>query len=130
MLGMPEAALAHFADFRRIEPNSPFQHYAFNWEGGAHLQMGDLAAAEAAYECGIALNPEASYGHFNKALVVGQLGRTSEALQLMLEARRREPTATQELWELRLRRWFHKGPALEASLASLRALWPETEGAA
>ena len=122
MLGKPEEALTHFADFRRIEPQSPYQHYAWNWVGGAHIQLDDLASAEEAYEASLALNPEAGYIYCIKALAVRQLGRSEEALELMLEARRREPTATLGLWELRLRRWGTKGPALDASLTQLRAL--------
>jgi tetratricopeptide (TPR) repeat protein len=127
MLGLPEAALAHFADFCRVEPNSPYQHYAWNWASGAYGLMGDLAAAEAAVDRSIALSPEDSYHHLNKASVVSQLGRTSEAHELVREVRRREPTATLELWELRSRRTLPAGLALDASLATLRALWLATE---
>lgn len=96
--------------------------------GGAHIQLDDLASAEEAYEASLALNPEAGYIYCIKALAVRQLGRTDEALELMLEARRREPTATLDLWELRYTRWSPKGPALDASLTNLGALWAETEG--
>jgi TolB-like protein/Tfp pilus assembly protein PilF len=128
MLGKPREALAHLADFRRIEPQSPFRHYAWHWLGAAHFQLGDLAAAEAAFDASLALNPETGYVYCNKALVVRQLGRTDEARELMRETRRREPGATLELWELRYRRWTPKGPALDALLTQLRALWAETEG--
>ena len=128
MLGEPEAALAHFADFRRIEPQSPYQHYALAWVGGAHLQLGDLAAAETAYDTSLALNPEAGYNYCHKALIVRKLGRTDEARELMREARSRDPAATLELWKLRYTRWSPKGPALDATLSHLRALWAETEG--
>ena len=129
MLSKPEEALAHLADCRRIEPQSPYQHYAWAWVGAAHQQLGDLAAAEAAHDCCLALNPEAGYNYCNKAIAVRQLGRTDEAQELMLETRRREPAATLKLWELRYTRWNPKGPALDASLTHLRALWAETDGA-
>jgi tetratricopeptide (TPR) repeat protein len=129
LLGKPEEALAHLADGRRIEPQSPYQHYGWNWAGGAYLQLDDLAAAEAAYDASRALNPEAGYIYCIKALAVRQLGRTDEARELMREARRRDPAATLELWELRNTRWNPQGPSLDASLTHLRALWAETEGA-
>jgi TolB-like protein/Flp pilus assembly protein TadD len=130
MLGKPGEALTHLADFRRIEPQSPYRHYAWNWVGSAHLQLGDLAAAESAYDASLALNPEGAYVYCNKALAVRQPGRTDKAPELMLEARRRDSSATLELWELRFTRWNPKGPVLDALLAQLRALWAETEGAA
>ena len=129
ILGLHEAALAHFADFRRVEPNSPYQHYSWFWKGNAHAGMGDWAAAEAAYDCGLALSPEESHVYVSKAIVVGQLGRTSEAHQLTREARRRNPTMTLEQWELGFRGISPAGPALDEVLATLRALWAETEGA-
>ncbi|WP_309622344.1 TIR domain-containing protein [Novosphingobium sp.] len=130
MLGLPEAALAHFADFHRLEPNSPHQHYAWAFASYSHLLMGDLAAAEAAVDRSIAFVPENGVFYVHKALIVSQLGRTSEAQELMREARHRQPTDTRELWELRFPRWLPVGPALDAMLAALRKLWPATEGSA
>jgi TolB-like protein/Tfp pilus assembly protein PilF len=129
LLGLPEAGLAHFADFRRIEPNSPYQYFAWSWAGVAHAHMGDWAAAEAAVDRSVMLNPDHTPSSVVKALYVNQLGRTGEAHQLMREARRREPTATLELWERRYRRWGPTGLTLEARLATLRALWAATEDA-
>jgi tetratricopeptide (TPR) repeat protein len=129
ILGKPEAALAHFADFRRIEPLSPYQHYAFGWQAFAHLWLGDWSAAEADMDSSMALNPEASYIYCEKAIVVRHFGRNDEAHQLMIEARRREPAATLTLWELRLTRWMAANPALGEVLTHLRALWAESEGA-
>ncbi len=130
MLGRPEAALAHFTDFQRLEPNSPHQHYAWAFESYSHLLMRDLAAAEAAVDRSIAFVPENGVFYVHKALIVSQLGRTSEAQELMREARHRQPTDTRDLWELRFPRWLPAGPALDAMLAALRALWPETEDGA
>ena len=124
MLGKPEAALAHFADFRRIEPHSPYQHYAFAWQAGCFLQLGDWAAAEEAFDSCLALNPDANHALCQKAVVVRHLGRIEEARQLMIEGRRREPAATLAMWELRLTRWN----TADAMLIHLRALWAETEG--
>ena len=128
MLGLPEAALAHFADFHRLEPNSTLQHYAWAMASYAYILMGDLAAAEAAVDRSIAFVPENSVFYVHKALIVSQLGRTSEAHALMREAQRRQLTDTQELWELRFARWLPAGPALDAMLAALRSLWQASEG--
>ena len=130
MLGKPEAALGHFADFRRIEPHSLYQHYSFAWQSGAHLRLGDWAAAEADYDSSLTFSPESSYAYCQKAIIVGHLGRAAEAQRLMIEARRREPNATLVLWELRLTRWLTSNPALDELLTGLRALWAETEGPA
>jgi TolB-like protein/Tfp pilus assembly protein PilF len=130
MLGKPEAALAHLADFRRIEPHSPYQHYAFAWQADCCLQLGDWAAAEDAFDSCLALNPDANYAYCQKAMVVRHFGRIEEAHQLMIETRRREPSATLALWELRTTRWHARGPALDEMLTQLRALWAETEGMA
>lgn len=130
LLGLPDAALAHFADFHRVEPNSPHQHYAWAFASYAHLLKGDLAAADVAIDRGVALVPESNVFYVHKALVVSQFGRTGEAQALMHEARRRQSTDTQELWELRFARWLPPGQALDAMLAALRALWPATEASA
>jgi TolB-like protein/Tfp pilus assembly protein PilF len=130
MLGLPEAALEHFADYHRLEPNSPLQHYAWAFASYAYILMGDLEAAEAAVDRSIAFVPENSVFYVHKALVVSQLGRTSEAHVLMREAQRRQLTDTQELWERRFARWLPAGPALDAMLAALRALWPAMEDSA
>ncbi|MEQ1497797.1 MAG: TIR domain-containing protein [Novosphingobium sp.] len=129
MLGKPEAALAHFADFQRIEPHSPYQQYALTWQANAHVHLNDWAAADEDYERCLALNPDAIYAFCQHAIVVRHLGRNEEARQLMVEARRREPGATLALWELRLGRWYVGNRALGEVLAHLRALWAETEGA-
>lgn len=130
MLGLPDAALAHFADVHRLEPNSPLQHYTWAMASYAYILMGDLAAAEAAVDRSIAFVPENSVFYVHKALIVSQLGRTSEAKALMREARCRQLTDTQELWERRFARWLPAGPALDAMLAALRALWPATDASA
>ena len=128
MLGLPEAALAHLGDFHRLEPNSPTQHYAWAFASYAYTLMGDLAAAEAAVDRSIAFVPENSVFYVHKALIVSQLGRTNEAQELMSEARRRQTTDTQELWERRFARWLPAGPVLDDFIAALRALWPAMEG--
>jgi TolB-like protein/Tfp pilus assembly protein PilF len=130
MLGLPDAALAHLADYHRLEPNSPHQHYAWAMQSYAYILMGDLAAAEAAVDRSIAFVPENSVFYVHKALIVSQLGRTNEAQALIREARRRQLTDTQELWERRFARWLPAGPALDEMLAALRALWPATEAKA
>ena len=128
MLGLPEAALKHLADFQRIEPQSPYLHYALNWAAVANLALGDWAAAETNFEASLALNPLAGYTYWYKALVACHFGRTGEARKLMIETRRREPTATLGLWELRLSRWGASSPATAELRTHLRALWAETEG--
>ena len=126
MLRQPETALAHFADFQRNEPKSPYQHYAWAFASYAYILKGDLEAAANAIDRGLALVPENSVFYVHKALIVSQLGQTSEAHELMREARRLQTTDTKELWECRFARWLPAGQALDAMLAALRALWPAT----
>ena len=123
-LGNPKAALTHLAEFQRIEPYSPAQQYAFLWQAGCFLQLGDWAAAEQAFEGCLVLNPDYNDASFQKAIVVHYLGRIEEARQLMIEARRREPATTLALWELRMTRWN----TADAMITHLRALWAESEG--
>ena len=130
MLGQPEAALQHLADFRRIEPQSPYLHYALNWEAVAYLALGDWAAAEGNFAASLALNPLASYTCWYQALVAAHFGRTAEARRHLLECRRREPTATLELWEQRLALWGASSPATDELRTNLRTLWAETEALA
>jgi TolB-like protein len=130
ILDKPEAALAHLTDFSRIEPLSPYQHFAYSWQAGAYMQLGDWAAADAAYDACLTVNPDVNFIFCLKAIVVRRLGRTDEAHQLVMEARRREPEATLALWELRLTRWHGNAPLLDELLSHLRALWEETEGLA
>jgi TolB-like protein len=130
ILDKPEAALAHLTDFSRIEPLSPYQHFAYSWHAGAYMHLGDWAAADAAYDACLTVNPDVNFTFCLNAIVVRRLGRTDEAHQLMMEARRREPEATLALWELRLTRWHSNAPLLDELLSHLRALWAETEGLA
>lgn len=130
ILGLPDAAFSHFSNLRKFEPDSPYQHYAFAWEGLAHIQKGDLAAAGVAYGRALALGPDDIFVILEDGVIKKMLGRSSEAKQLALRARHREPATTLAQWELRLRRWMPEGSALEGMLASLRTLWSETEGAA
>ena len=130
ILTKPEAALAHLADFSRIEPHSPYQHYAYSWQAGAYMQLGDWAAAEAAFDACLTVNPDANYAFCQKAIIVRRLGRSDEAHQLMLEGRRREPETTLAMWELRLNRWHGNAQVLDEMLTGIRALWAETEGMA
>jgi tetratricopeptide (TPR) repeat protein len=130
MLDKPEAALAHLADFSRIEPHSPYQHYAYAWHAGAYMQLGDWAAADAAYDACLTVNPDANYAFCQNAGIARRLGRSDEAHQLMLEGRRREPEATLAMWELRNTRWQGNAAVLGELLTHIRALWVETDGLA
>ncbi len=127
ILDKPEAALAHLTDFSRIEPLSPYQHFAYSWQAGAYLQLGDWAAAETAYDACLTVNPDANYAFCQIAGIVRRLGRSDEAHQLMLEGRRREPEATLAMWELRNTRWQGNAAVLDELLTHIRALWAETE---
>ena len=127
ILDKPDAALAHLTDFSRIEPLSPYQHFAYSWQAGAYMQLGDWAAADAAFDACLTVNPDSNHAFFQKAIVVHRLGRSDEAHQLMLEGRRREPEVTLALWELRLNRWLGNAQVLDESLTGIRALWAATE---
>jgi tetratricopeptide (TPR) repeat protein len=126
-LGFVDDALAYFADFRRIEPDSPYQHYAYTWSSGFYLQKGDLASAEAACDYTLAQNPSGPTGHLLKAVIASLAGRAGEARDRIREVGRHEPDTALGMWELRLQRWWPTGPALDAMLAALRALWPAME---
>ena len=127
MLGKPEKGLSHMAEFRRIEPQSPYLHYALNWEAVSLLALGDWEAAAEKFDASLILNPQASYSHWYKAVLAGQLGNDAAAMQAMIEARRLEPDATAELWELRIARWGANNPSTPQIVEHHRALWAATE---
>ena len=127
MLGLPEKGLAHMAAFRRIEPQSPYLHYALNWEAVSLLALGDWETAAQKFDASLTLNSQASYSHWYKALLARQLGDEPGARQAMTEARRLEPTSTAELWELRLARWGANNASTPQLVEHHRALWAETE---
>ena len=130
MLGKPEKGLSHMAEFRRIEPQSPYLHYALNWEAVSLLALGDWETAAAKFDVSLTLNPQASYSHWYKAVLARQLGNDAAAIQAMIEARRLEPGATAELWELRIARWGANNPSTPQIVEHHRALWAATEGRA
>ena len=127
MLGLPEKGLQHMAAFRRIEPQSPYLHYALNWEAVSLLALGDWETAAQKFDASLTLNSQASYSHWYKALLARQLGDEPGARQAMIEARRLEPTSTAELWELRLARWGANNASTPQLVEHHRALWAETE---
>ena len=127
MLGLPEKGLQHMAEFRRIEPQSPYLHYALNWEAVSLLALGDWETAAQKFDASLTLNSQASYSHWYKALLARQLGDEPGARQAMTEARRLEPTSTAELWELRLARWGANNASTPQLVEHHRALWAETE---
>lgn len=127
-LGLIDDALAYFADFRRIEPDSPYQHYAYSWSCLFYLQKGDHASAEAACDYTLAQNPSGPTGLLLKAVIASLAGRAEEARDRIREVRRHEPGTSLGMWELRFQRYWPAGPTLDTFLATLRALWPDTEG--
>ena len=127
LLDQAETALVYFSDFRRFEPNSPYEHYSYAWDVSAHLQIGDWAAAMRANAASLELNLEAGYTHCYTAMIAQHLNQTDRARQSLLESRRREPAATLALWELRLKRWTAEGPIRQELLSLIRTLWAESE---
>jgi TolB-like protein/Tfp pilus assembly protein PilF len=125
VLNQAEAALGLLSDFRQFEPNSPHEHYAYAWDVSAHLHLGDWAAALRANAKCLELNYDAFYAHGYRAMITAQLGRADEARESMREARRREPTATLAMWELRLTRWTADAPIRQQLLSLLRTVWAE-----
>lgn len=129
MLGKHENALSILDDFMQIEPQSPYLHYALNWQGVAYLGLDNYEAAESVFRESMLLNPLASYTYWHLALICSHLGNTDEARQLMAEARQREPTADLDLWQLRLSRWGRCNQSTEDLKAHLDDLWAETDEA-
>jgi tetratricopeptide (TPR) repeat protein len=103
---------------------------ALAWLANAHAHAGNWEAAERANADCIALNPDASSGFCQNAIVIRQLGRPAEARAMMVQARKLEPKATLARWEMRFRRWFpNNAEACAKMLGNLRILWAETEPA-
>ena len=127
LLDEPEAALASLADFRQFEPNSPYEHYAYAWDVSANLQAGDWTAALQANGRSLELNLDASHTHCYRAMILQHLGQPEKARQSMLEARRRDPSTSESMWRLRLKRWTADAPIRQNLLSLFGALWAETE---
>jgi lipoprotein NlpI len=128
LLDKPEAALANFSNFRQFEPNSPYEHYAHAWDVSAHLQCGNWTAALDANARSLELNADASHTLCYRAMILQHFGESEKARDSMLEARRRDPSTPQAMWELRLRRWTADAPIRELLLNLFRPLWAMTEG--
>ena len=128
LLDKPEAALANFSDFRQFEPNSPYEHYAHAWDVSTHLQSGNWTEALRANGQSLELNLDASHTHCYRAMILLHLGQAERARKSMLEARRRDPSTSQAMWELRLTRWTADVPIRQHLLSLFRVLWAEAEG--
>lgn len=84
-LGHPAEALEHFRAARAGDPG-----LASAAEGIARSQrtLGNIAAAEEAYELSIAIDPDYAIGHFNLGVIRMRTGRAQEALEAFVEALR------------------------------------------
>jgi TolB-like protein len=132
MLNQIDLALPHYEATFRAFPGANHMNWGVHaWMANAHAHVGDWEAAERANAECIALNPDASSGFCQNAIVLRQRGRSAEALALMVQARKLEPKATLARWEMRFNRWFpNNAAARETILGHLRALWAETEQSA
>ena len=128
MLNRIDLALPHYEATLKAFPGSSQLWGVQAWLANAHAHVGDWEAAERANAECIALNPDASSGFCQNAIVLRQQGRPAEAHALMVQARKLEPKATLARWEMRFSRWFpNNAAAHETMLGHLRVLWSETE---
>ncbi len=86
--GNPEAALRHYREALRIDPNSG---EAWHSAGAALAKTGQLAEAAAAYRRAAQILPESPVTHYNLGAVYGRLGDDAAALAEFREAVRLDP---------------------------------------
>ena len=131
MLNRIDLALPHYEATLKAFPGAYNLNWGVQaWMANAHAHVGNWEAAERANAECIALNPDASSGFCQNAIVFRQRGKPTEARALMIQARKLEPKATLARWEMRFSRWFpNNAAARDTMLGHLRALWVETEPA-
>lgn len=128
MIGRNRDALAHLDDFMRIEPQSPYTHYALVWQAVAYLGEENWEEADRVLRESLVVNPLAGYNYFRLSLVTYHLGNEEEAVRFMIKAREYEPTSTREVWEMRLHRSAPASPSMPALKSHLSTVWSLTEG--
>ncbi len=130
LLNRIDVALQHYEATLSAFPSASGNWGTFAWMANAHVHAGNWKAADVANSHCMALNPDASSGFCQNAIVLCHLGRQAEARALMAHARKLEPKATLARWKMRFGRWFPNNAAARDTVQDhLQALWGETEGA-
>jgi tetratricopeptide (TPR) repeat protein len=75
---------------RAVELN-PADYWAHTGLGAAHYALNQFAAAAACYDTAIALQPDVSWGYFNRSLVASRMGNLEKAIAGLTRAAEKNP---------------------------------------
>ncbi len=124
LLGDEHAALGHFGDFLKVEPESHLHYITHAWRGISCARRKDHDGARAAFDDAFSLYP----GQFIALLVLTCIeqheGRSDVAARHLSTARELEPTATLVLLKARIGRFFAGSPLRDDMQRALENLWP------
>lgn len=125
MLNRLEEAVMHLKTAERLMAGSHLMWVVKGWRAAGYRELGRWAEADAVIDECISLNPSFGYGYVIKALVAVRVGKDPEARGHVETARRLgwEIAQAEQLW----RRVYPNSPALEADIATIRALYAATE---
>lgn len=125
LLGEELAALDHFGEFLRVEPESHLHYITHAWRGIALARLRDFGAAREAFDCAFQLYP----GQFIALLVLTCIeqndGRSDVAARHLKAALDLEPTANLAISKARIGRFFAGSSQLEAMCLALEQMWPK-----
>jgi TolB-like protein len=124
MLDRPEQALSHANTAERLMPGSHLMWAVKLCQSRALLRLGRWVEACAGAVEALFIDPTSAESHFLKALCHARLEQEADARKCIQTARRlgAELAQVECLW-----RRFLPNDAVEKYIATLRALWPETD---
>ncbi len=112
-------AIAHHAEYLRLEPESHLQFVNLGWKGIAHARNGDFEAARTVLEHSLVLAPRYVAGKMFLAGVLCELGRREEAAALYAALREYNANFSFEQRLQEIERIFSNNPLRERMLAHM-----------
>ena len=112
-------AIAHHAEYLRLEPESHLQFVNLGWKGIAHARNGDFEAARTVLERSIVIAPRYVAGKIFLAGVLCELGRREEAAALYAALREYNANFSFEQRLQEIERIFSNNPLRERMLAHM-----------
>ena len=112
-------AIAHHAEYLRLEPESHLQFVNLGWKGIAHARNGDFETARTVLERSIVIAPRYVAGKIFLAGVLCELGRREEAAALYAALREYNANFSFEQRLQEIERIFSNNPLRERMLAHM-----------
>ena len=130
LLGEERAALDHFNDFLKVEPESHLHYITHAWRGISYARRKDYDAARAAFGDAFSLYPGQVIALLVLTCIEQHEGRSEMAARHLSAARELEPTGTLALLKARIGRFFAGSPLRDDMQRALESLWPMVTNAA